>query len=80
MRYTWGQDAQADYFRTSHRSRFMSCDFLLNPPPKATPLYCIQLASDSRYPLYLTEQISFIILRAVPLYFGKTAELGAIIG
>ncbi|USP75478.1 hypothetical protein yc1106_02752 [Curvularia clavata] len=80
MRYTWTESAQTDYFQSPHRSRFMACDFLLNPPPEATPLYCIQVASDCRYPLYSTEQASFIILRAAPLYFGKTADLGAIIG
>ncbi|KAH3938815.1 hypothetical protein HBH98_172470 [Parastagonospora nodorum] len=80
MRYTWSNVARATYFATSHRSRYTACDFLLNPPPKSTPLYCFQLASDSRYPLFTTEHASFIILRADPLYLGRTADIGAIIG
>jgi hypothetical protein len=80
MRYQWSDSSKARYLQSPHRLRYIACDFQLNPPPSQTPLYCFQIASDPRYPIYKTEHSSFIILRADPLYVGKVADLGAVIG
>jgi hypothetical protein len=80
MRYTWSTYAQSTFFQSPHRARYVACDFQLNPPPKPTPLYCIQVASGSRYPLYTTTHTSFILLRSDPLYFGSVQDLEPVIG
>jgi len=80
MRHAWSEHAQTKYYQSSHRSRYLACDFQLNPPHAQTPLYCIQVASDSKYALYTTDHDSFIILRACPLYFGTVEDIGTILG
>ncbi|KAH3968506.1 hypothetical protein HBH98_172270 [Parastagonospora nodorum] len=80
MRYTWSDQGRTKYFATPHRSRYLACDFQLNPPPMLTPLYCIQVVSGPRYPVFNTEHTSFIVIRANPLGFGSMADLAPIIG
>jgi hypothetical protein len=80
MRYTWSKHGQDSYFQNTHRTRYLASDFQLNSPPRPTPIYCIQSASDARYPLFTTPHTSFIMLRTNPLYFGSVADMGPIIG
>jgi len=80
MRYTWSSQGQEAFFQSPHRSRYVACDFLLNPPPDPTPLYCIQVASHARYPLYTTAHTSFVLLRSNPLYFCTVQDLERVIG
>ncbi|CAO2652461.1 Nn.00g007440.m01.CDS01 [Neocucurbitaria sp. VM-36] len=80
MRYTWSKKGQENFLHSPHRLRYMACNFQINPPSAATPLYCIQVASGSRYQLYSTPHTSFIVLRSNPLYFGSVDEMEGIIG
>jgi hypothetical protein len=80
MRYTWTQSAQTRFLQSTHRSRYVACDFQINPPPAQTPVYCIQVASGPRHPLYNTLHNSYILFRTNPLYFGSVREIAALLG
>ncbi|KAH7562747.1 hypothetical protein BM1_02267 [Bipolaris maydis] len=80
MRYTWSTEGQTKFMTSPHRSRYLACDFQLNPPPAPTPLYCIQVVSGPRYPIFRTAHNSFIVIRSNPLYFGTISALAPIIG
>lgn len=80
MRYAWSERGQNKFFATPHRSRYLACDFQLNPPPTSTPLYCIQVVSGPRYPVYKTEHTSFIMIRSEPVCFASMDDLAPILG
>jgi hypothetical protein len=80
MRYAWSERGQTKFFATPHRSRYLACDFQLNPPPLPTPLYCIQVVSGPRYPVYKTDHTSFIIIRSDPVCFASMDDLAPILG
>lgn len=80
IRHTWSQQGQLNYLQSPHRTRYLTADFQLNPPPDPTPLYCIQVVSGPRYPIYSTPHNSYIILRSNPLYFGRAQDIEKVIG
>jgi hypothetical protein len=80
MPFVWTEQGCKGFFQSSHRTRYVASDFQLNPPPMQTPIYCFQVAANGRYPLYTTAHASYLILQATALYFGKLADLEAVIG
>lgn len=62
MNYVWDAASRSTFLASSHRSRYLNSDGLISIPPNTTPLYAIQFASASNYPLYATETDSLVIL------------------
>lgn len=81
MRFVWDETTRAAYLASSHRSRYLKSDGLLNPPADVTPLYCIQYAASSRYPLYVTSSHSLVVMATQDsLYLASTYELRTLVG
>ena len=80
IRHTWSQHGPLNFLKSPHRTRYLSADFQLNPPPAPTPVYCIQVVSGPRYPIFATPHNSYVILRSSPLYFGSAQDIENVIG
>jgi hypothetical protein len=81
MNYKWSEPARANFFNSSHRSRYLACDALINPPSDNIPLYAIQYAKHAQYALYATLDETLIVL-ATPttFYLVTSSEMEQIIG
>lgn len=84
MRFAWSEAGHAKFIKSSHRSRYLASDFLLNPPPSQTPTFCFQVAADARYPLYSTSShASYVILQVASpaaFYLLSARDSDALIG
>lgn len=81
MNYIWSKRSRENFLRSSHRSRYLICDGLINPPVNATPLYAIQYASHSAYAVYATTAESLIIFAtSSSFYLGTSSELEELVG
>jgi hypothetical protein len=81
MNYIWSDTSRANFFKSSHRSQYLACDGLINPPANNTPLYAIQYAAHATYAVYATSAESLIVF-ATPstFYVGTSSELEEVIG
>ncbi len=69
------------FFDTSHRSRYLLCDGLVNPPPSDTLLYAIQYAPGKTYPVYSMPTGSLVVLAsASAFYLARSSTLEKVIG
>ena len=69
MQYRWTDAARTNFFDTSHRSRYLLCDGLLNPPPSDTLLYAIQYATEKTYPIYSMPTESLVVLASASAFY-----------
>jgi hypothetical protein len=81
MKYSWTDSSRANFLNTSHRSRYLTCDGLINPPLGHTPLYAIQYVPSPNYPVYITPAESLIVL-ATPstFYLATSSQLKEVVG
>lgn len=81
MRYPWDERSSANFYSSAHRARYLLSNALLNLPPRDAPLYAIQYATFSNFPIYRTKPPSLVIL-ATPsaCYLCTTQELEDIVG
>lgn len=81
MRCTWTDKSRASFFQTSHRSRYLVCNGLIDPPSEKTPLYAIQFVTERKYLVYITSSESLIVLANTSTFFlTKTSEMKECIG
>lgn len=81
MRYVWSDTTRANFLQTSHRSRYLLCDGLINPPADHTPLYAIQYATSAKFAVFVTSGESIIVFAATSkFYLGTRSALGDAIG
>ena len=81
MRYNWPDGSRAAFFGTSHRSRYLLCDGLLNAPQGDISLYAIQYVPEKTYPVYVTSSESLIVLAtSSTFYLIKTSTFERLIG
>jgi hypothetical protein len=73
MNYQWSKATRVNFYRSTHRSRYLACDGLINPPTDDVPLYAIQYASNAQYPLYTTRDETLIILATPTKYYLVTS-------
>ena len=81
MQYRWTDASRTTFFDTSHRSRYLLCDGLINPPPSDTLLYAIQYANQKTYPIYSMPTDSLIVLASPSaFYLARSSTFEKIIG
>ncbi|THX31612.1 hypothetical protein D6D12_02718 [Aureobasidium pullulans] len=80
MDYSWTDQAQRGFYSESHRGRYLKCNALINPPPDATDIHCVQFIN-SLQPVYVTSNLSLVVYaNETEFYLSTTTELDAILG
>jgi hypothetical protein len=81
MHYEWSDIDRNRFLESTHRSRYLRCDGLINLPFSEAPLYAIQFASAANYPLYATTPSTLVILETEHKFYLTTSlELETIVG
>jgi len=80
MNFVWTDPAHESFSQSPHLNRYLRSDFLLNPPTPQAPLYCVQVASDKNYPLYMIPESYVIIHCHTSVYFLSCEELELVVG
>ncbi|THX30721.1 hypothetical protein D6D10_08559 [Aureobasidium pullulans] len=76
MHYEWDKRDRSRFLQSTHRSRYLRSDGLVNLPPPETPLYAIQFVSAANYPLYSTSSSTLVLLETEQtVYLATTKEL-----
>ena len=79
--FSWTEHERANLVSSSHRTRYMACDYLANRIPGSAPISCFQVAGNKGYPLYRTSHTSHVVIVTGQYMYLLTArQLQNIIG
>ena len=74
VNYVWDTEARTAFYNSTQRSRYLESDGLVSLPFAGAPLYAIQFASASNYPLYATNSETIVILATEEAFHLTTSK------
>ncbi|CAO1601258.1 hypothetical protein XANCAGTX0491_004924 [Xanthoria calcicola] len=79
--YRWTDAAVTAFFETSHRSRYLACNGLINLGARDDAVYPIQYICDARMPLYATSPATLVVFaNSKSFYIGDSPTIEQLVG